>query len=208
MTTIYRNELKTRILEKALTLFLRQGVRSVKMDDVAAALSISKRTLYELFANKEKLLFECVKYSSERREHHMEEFARQASSEMEIIMEAFRISLEEFSQVNPLFYVDAHKYAPVVAYLKKKHESRREQTLQFFSQCISKGYFRADVNPDLLTRLGDGVVEYVMQSKMYEQFPMKEIFRSMVNLFVGGLCTDKGLQELKKLYSGSFFSVS
>lgn len=36
--------------------FLSKGVKAVKMDDIAMSLSISKRTLYEIFADKEDLL--------------------------------------------------------------------------------------------------------------------------------------------------------
>ncbi|MDE6806984.1 MAG: TetR/AcrR family transcriptional regulator, partial [Prevotella sp.] len=45
--TDYRVSLKDRIVEKAFQLFTQQGIRAVKMDDIAHSLSISKRTLYE-----------------------------------------------------------------------------------------------------------------------------------------------------------------
>ena len=57
----YRAALKGKILDKALQLFFANGIRAVKMDDIAKSLSISKRTLYELYDNKEILLFECLK---------------------------------------------------------------------------------------------------------------------------------------------------
>jgi len=43
-----------------MTEFLHKGVKSVKMDDIANALAISKRTLYEIYSNKEELLLEAV----------------------------------------------------------------------------------------------------------------------------------------------------
>lgn len=45
----YRNELKERILEYSEKEFYANGVRQVKMDNIANYLSISKRTLYVLF---------------------------------------------------------------------------------------------------------------------------------------------------------------
>ena len=55
-TTSYRTALKDKILESAMLLFAQQGIRAVKMDDIATSLAISKRTLYELFDDKETLL--------------------------------------------------------------------------------------------------------------------------------------------------------
>ena len=59
--TTYRLGLKQKILSIAIELFNERGVRAVKMDDISSELSISKRTLYEIYENKEELLYECVK---------------------------------------------------------------------------------------------------------------------------------------------------
>lgn len=49
----YRKEIKEKILQLATTMFFQHGIRKVKMDDIANHLKISKRTLYELYQNKE-----------------------------------------------------------------------------------------------------------------------------------------------------------
>lgn len=53
-------ENKVKIVETALQMFNERGCRGVTMDDIAQALHMSKRTLYETFANKEELLTECL----------------------------------------------------------------------------------------------------------------------------------------------------
>ena len=47
---------KERIVEQTMEMFVTQGIKSVRMDDIARQLSISKRTLYEMFGDKEELL--------------------------------------------------------------------------------------------------------------------------------------------------------
>ena len=44
-----RLELRERIIDTALNSFATHGIKSITMDDIAAALGISKRTLYEVF---------------------------------------------------------------------------------------------------------------------------------------------------------------
>ena len=51
-----REELRRLVVSASGEMFFRNGIRQVKMDDIASKLSISKRTLYEIFANKEELL--------------------------------------------------------------------------------------------------------------------------------------------------------
>lgn len=53
--------MKVHILEKATELFTRQGIRSVTMDDVSRHLSISKKTLYQHFTDKDDLVETIVK---------------------------------------------------------------------------------------------------------------------------------------------------
>ena len=55
-----RLELRERIIDTALNSFATHGIKSITMDDIAAALGISKRTLYEVFSDKETLLMECL----------------------------------------------------------------------------------------------------------------------------------------------------
>ena len=56
--TAYKQELKEKILTSSMHEFLIHGVKSVRMDDIANSLGISKRTLYEIYSNKEELLLE------------------------------------------------------------------------------------------------------------------------------------------------------
>lgn len=47
---------KERIIDQAMHMFVSQGIKSVRMDDIAQQLGVSKRTLYEMFGDKEGLL--------------------------------------------------------------------------------------------------------------------------------------------------------
>lgn len=48
---------KERIIEQTMRMLVAQGIKAVRMDDIAHQLSVSKRTLYELFGDKESLLY-------------------------------------------------------------------------------------------------------------------------------------------------------
>lgn len=55
-----RVELRDRIIVKATEAFTLHGIKSITMDDIATSLGISKRTLYEVFEDKETLLREVI----------------------------------------------------------------------------------------------------------------------------------------------------
>ena len=49
------NSVKAEILKEAVELFMRYGIKSVTMDDIARHLSISKKTIYQFFRDKEEI---------------------------------------------------------------------------------------------------------------------------------------------------------
>ncbi len=56
------------VLETGARLFNRQGYDRTKLDDIAAALSVSKRTLYYYVASKDDILFQCSRLAYETME--------------------------------------------------------------------------------------------------------------------------------------------
>ena len=60
------------VVQAAAKAFTRKGVKTVRMDDIAADLSISKRTLYELFHDKEDLLLDVMRLHREEMKKSIE----------------------------------------------------------------------------------------------------------------------------------------
>ena len=192
----YKKNLRGSILETAMHAFAEKGIRAVKMDDVAAALGISKRTLYEIFETKELLLFEGIrKYHAER-----QEYARQATLQcknvMEVLVAIYRIKVDEFRKTNPQFYADMDKYPKVARFLNQQNQQMRKDMLKFMERGIYEGYFRDDVNYELAWRLFDALGKYVMVNQLYRQYTIEEIFQNLVFVTMRGLCTEKGIKAL------------
>ena len=52
--------IRDRIIEAAAESFRTYGIRSVTMDSLATQLGMSKRTIYEVFSDKDELLMEVL----------------------------------------------------------------------------------------------------------------------------------------------------
>ena len=57
---------RQRIIEEAAVMFRTYGIRAVTMDMLATQLGISKRTIYEVFRDKDELLHGCLKWMTEK----------------------------------------------------------------------------------------------------------------------------------------------
>lgn len=199
--TPYRQSLRDRILDAAMILFAKHGIRAVKMDDVSHALSISKRTLYELYDNKEQVLLEGVKkYRKKRHEEFLQEVER-TKDVMDIILYMYRIKMEQFQLVNPNFYSDLARYPNILASIERDHDEQHKQFMDFMQRGISEGYFRSDLNYDLIGRLFEALGRYMMENELYRSYSMEELFRNMIFVTLRGFCTKKGVDKLDTFFS-------
>lgn len=194
--TAYRKELKDRILLAADEAFKRNGIKAVRMDDIANNLSISKRTLYELFQNKEVLLFETIKKTHADGERNMKQYALQSNNVMDIVLHFLQLRIDEFGTINPLYFEEIHRYPEIVQFLKSNENSQRCHTLNFFERGVDEGFFRSDVNYEIVCQLNKASIDYIMRNQLYKEFPMTEIFRNLVMLNLRGCCTEKGIKAL------------
>ena len=113
------------------------------MDDIAARLKISKRTLYEIYQNKEDLLYEVVVLNDKRGLEKLEEFDKPGTNVINIIIHVFKLQTEEFSRINPVFLEDIGKYPKLMEYIQNKRKRKRKQVVAFIERGISEGVFPA-----------------------------------------------------------------
>ncbi len=199
-TTAYRASLRERIIEKAMQEFSMHGIRAVKMDDLAADLGISKRTLYEIFRDKETLLFEGIKIYSARKQEYMRSYAEDERHHViDIIMEAYHMKVEEVRSVNPLFYLDLMKYPKLAQHMKELQQESREGFLAFMKRGVDDGYFRPDVNYELVPHIFDALGQYILTNSLVQQYSVEELFSNCFLIALRGFCTDKGLHTIDKL---------
>lgn len=195
--TSYRIELSERILKTAIVSFFQHGIRSVKMDDIANKLGISKRTLYEIYSNKEELLLECVRMQENEFDSHVKQYGNESGhSVMDIIIEFYKYQMEYVAKVSPLFYEELQRYHNVIDFYEKKRLSRNKSAKEFFMRGVKEGYFRSDVDFDIVMRVGQMSMEYAMRTEMYKEYGMKRVIHNILLLFLRGLCTKDGIERL------------
>ncbi|MBR5989851.1 MAG: TetR/AcrR family transcriptional regulator [Prevotella sp.] len=195
----YKQGLRGKILETAMNAFGEKGIRAVKMDDVAVDLGISKRTLYELYDNKEQLLFEGVKVYNEQRQILIKEKTKNCGNVMEILLTVYRIKVEEFRQTNPLFYADLVKYPKIARFLHQQNQYIHTEMQKFIQRGVSEGFFREDVDEALTMHLFDALGEYVMMNQLYRRYTIEDIFKNIIFVSLRGICTEKGVVALDRI---------
>ena len=192
----YRTSLKDKILEAAMDAFTKNGIRAVKMDDIAMRLSISKRTLYEIYGGKESLLFACLRKEYQVKRLYMAEYANNHNV-IEVVGEVYRRQVERLKDVNYLFYEDIQLYPNIVKFMEDEHANTYEEFLSFMQRGVKEGFFRKDVNYELVHQMFDMIGEAVTKKGLYSKYPYEELLTNLLLVPFRGFCTTKGLKMLE-----------
>lgn len=195
----YRKDLRERIIAYAMREFYRRGVKAVKMDEISQGLHVSKRTVYEIFGDKEELLLAGMKMQQADTKARIEKYAlTQARNVIDVIGFVYRLQMERNRQVGVVFYEEVHRMPRVVKFLRETHETEHDDTIRFFQAGVEEGLFRKDVNFEVIIEIGHLCMGEIMHQQVYKRFTMQELFDNYFLILMRGVCTERGLQLLDK----------
>ncbi|MGL5273551.1 MAG: TetR/AcrR family transcriptional regulator [Phocaeicola sp.] len=185
-------EVKERVIEAAGAAFAQQGIRNVKMDDIAASLGISKRTLYELFSNKTDLLLEVVKRRSEETMTFLDKAFAESTNILEVILKHYKRNINDFHNLCPLFFADLNKYPTVLEYITKQRNQSVGKMMEAFQIGIEQGIFCADINYEIIRAIFAEEMNLFFTSDLYKKYSLIEIYQTTLNMHLRGISTEKG----------------
>ncbi len=196
-------EQRNRVIDMAGKMFAEQGIRAVRMGDVAAALGMSKRTLYEMFADKEELLLEGIKLKEERKHEYVTQVVATADNVLEIVLRLYQHGMNLMKNIHPSMYQEIKKYPKVAEFLKQQKEQNAENSKRFYQVGIQQGLFRTDINFEIFQFLVDLSMGGFLNSDMLtEKWTLPEVLDTVVRVNMRGICTEKGMRMLDEFFEG------
>lgn len=185
---------KEHVIAAAAKAFMQKGIRTVRMDDIAVGLSISKRTLYELFHDKEDLLLDVMKLHREGMHEYMTQVASEAENVLEVILKFYQRSAQDFQNTNRKFFEDIEKYPKVMTYINESRKENLDSAMEFYRKGVNQGIFRNDVNYDIVQAMVSEQMDLLLRSEICKSYSLAEIYETVVFMHMRGISTEKGLK--------------
>lgn len=187
--------MRERVIAGALKLFNTYGVKAVTMDDIAHALGMSKRTIYENFRDKDELLISCVA----RRIRSQAMFDNLDLGILDLLINYYQNIEKLYSSVNGRCFSDIRKYhSKVYLYLKGNMCNYATMCRDRVGAGMKDGYIRPDIQPNLLYMV---LLRHMMALFFSDRQPLDETpSRSqadVVLIFTRGIATPLGLQYIE-----------
>ena len=107
---------REKIVEHVSKMIKAVGVKSVRMDDVASSLGMSKRTLYEMFGDKEELLSESILYMMLQRQKYVRAQVEGCENMLEVLLKSVRLLCNngEVEDMEKRLMINLKKFYPNV----------------------------------------------------------------------------------------------
>ncbi len=186
------SEQQLRIIQTARAAFLAKGINAVTMDDIARQLQMSKRTLYQLFADKETLLLACMRQNIEERQQQTARLVQQSSNMLETVLIDFQTRLREITEVNPKVFTEILRYPKVRRLFEEHRQANAERAVLFLQNGVEQGLMRADIDYELLYNVIADSFEMIMREPYISRYTPERLYRHLVLIYFRGCTTPRG----------------
>ncbi|MEA5403208.1 TetR/AcrR family transcriptional regulator [Arcicella sp. DC2W] len=98
------------IIETAMSLFSKQGINAVTMDEISIKCEVSKKTIYEYFINKSALVENVIKHLLSKTERYIRVWPSISPNAISEIRYYFQYVEVNIFIISPMFYHDLIQY--------------------------------------------------------------------------------------------------
>lgn len=138
---------KERVIEHAAKMFAEQGIKSIRMDDIAKSMGISKRTLYEMFEDKEELLYLSIRFMQQRRMNMIMEKISTNRDSLAYLFDSLEMMTDN-KELHRRISNNLRKFYPMT-FERVRVESEQESgkiLLSLLKHYVDKGLIKANVD--------------------------------------------------------------
>lgn len=196
-------EIRDHIIQQASQLFMEQGIKSVRMDDIAAQCGVSKRTIYEQFHDREDLVEASMEYVFENGMKEEDEMLRNCGNVLEMFWNICNINTDKRQRNNRVFKEIKKFYPNVFNRMLISHFNRLRAAMSaMLRRGMDEGLMLPDLDAEIFSYL---IVPYIFGMNIAEVDPSldcpvasHEAYIYAITLFLRGMTTEKGRRYIDR----------
>jgi TetR/AcrR family transcriptional regulator, cholesterol catabolism regulator len=191
-----------KILTDVTKVFMQFGIKSVNMDDLARHLSISKKTLYLHFTDKEDLVRKAVAAHCTREDQEVQNICLKGLNAIDEMLEIMQMVISILKNIHPSVQYDLQKYHPDVYKAMKDNRDRAVFDCMMLNtkKGQREGYYRKDFNAEVINKVYIGRMDLIFDQSIfpYEQFTLTDLYKEIFSYHIRGIASEKGIAYLEQ----------
>lgn len=199
--------MREKILSGATDLFLNYGFKSVTMDDIANTLGVSKKTIYQHFDNKTKLVEATTLNLFESISCGINHICALDKNPIEEIYSIKQFVMEHLKDEKSSPQYQLQKYYPKIfnSLKHKQFEIMQACVINNLNKGINQGLYRDNINVDFIARIYFNTMIAIKDKDLFplKTFSMDMLMSNYLEYHLRGICTPKGLDILNKFITSN-----
>lgn len=195
-------EAQERIVGKAHELFMRYGIRSVSMDEVATHLGMSKKTIYQFYADKDSLVEDVINIEIHEKQGECTKHQENSENAIHELFMAVDMLQEVLTKMNPALIFDLEKYHPKA--FKNYNEYKNTFLYSIIKENLEwgkrEGLYREEIQADIMARFRLASVFLIFNPELFPhgKHSLPALVTEITDNFLYGLATLKGQKLIQK----------
>ncbi|HSK14516.1 MAG TPA: TetR/AcrR family transcriptional regulator [Phnomibacter sp.] len=195
-------ELNEMVMQKSYELFKRYGIRSVTMDEIAVQCGMSKKTVYQAFADKDSLVGAIMEHQIRLSESNCTRSQKESENAIHEIFLSLDWVHRMFDGVNPALLFDLRKYHSNVFQRMEEHKKTflTEIFRKNFERGIAEGLYRPEINIDILLPFRIHTMTLVFEYDLFptNKYTLYDIDKELTLHELYGIATSRGVKMIEK----------
>lgn len=200
--------MREKILVKSADLFLSLGFKSVTMDDIANSLGCSKKTIYQHFDNKTKLVEATTLHMFDIISHGIDCICELEKNPIEEIYDIKQHIMDHLKDEKSSPQYQLQKYYPkIYDNLKKKQFNMMQDcVIRNLNRGIKLGIYRNSIHPEFISRIYFSSMLAIKDKDLFplKIFSMNMLMEHFLEYHLRGICTPKGLEQLNQILKSTY----
>lgn len=189
--------------DKLFDMFRLHGAKTLTMDDIAKAFSISKKTLYKQYRTKEEMLYGVLTHVSDKMMEQAESLKTQYDCPIEILVEHNNRIRSILGDEKNTFILQLAKYYPEVLHQHQKDSSYKILSLleENYDSGLEKGLYRTDISKENYLKFFLTLSFSVKTSPLFNHDEQEQnlLQKDIIQFYLDAIVTEKGKKRLKEL---------
>ena len=191
------------ILTKSTELFMKYGIKSLTIDDIAREFGMSKKTLYAHVENKSDLVYKSMQWHIEREECDFKEIVQNAGNAVEEMMMIVNNVTEHIKSLNTNIIFELQKFFPdtFVLFNEFREKHIRMAILSNLKRGVEEGFYREDLDVEIVSRIYVTNTFSFFDQNLFnaKSYQFIDLYREFMKYHLHGIVSAKGLKYIQKI---------
>lgn len=197
--------IKSQLLEPICKLLVRNGIKSMTMDDIARSMGMSKKTLYKYFKDKGDLVFQVLENYLEEDKKALDNICALGLNAIDEMFEITKHTGEQIKDLHPSIHYDLEKYYPDAwqLFINFKFQYIYTSVKTNLEKGIREQLYRENLNASIIAKIHISRIDVIFDPQMFPvtEFKFTDVLTEMMRYHIRGIASEKGIKYMIKKFN-------